>query len=207
MTTESAGSSNVIELKSFGRFFYERVGIITTVSRPDIHKTVDGTDMMGIFSTWTGDCTMTYGETDRKVESFLSTVAEYSAPYNNKKYNFKETKMIDNKTCDCYYDRDPNVEAVYVYEDFIYRIHTKNNDIIFDYSWSEPKMSDFKFDKDESPECEDYDDKIFSTPSKDYSNCGTPVTPSVSSLNSSARAEAMIFAVIAAIATSLVALF
>ena len=83
----------------------------------------------------------------------------------------KTTGKYGNKKCDIYYDTKIDDFAVYVYEDYIYAIHSGEKDdvydLILDYTWKAP-MKDFVFDH---KECVEQEKKLAETPSDDFVLC------------------------------------
>jgi len=188
-----------------GNYIYRNQGSGVLVTRPDIRMMENGTEKMAVFTASSSyNCYMYYYPINDTVDALLNEVWHLTDGFNNRTYYHKESITIDRKHYDLYYDEEKEDEVVYVHRGYIYRVELGNSYIKFDYTWFQPKTSEFALSRNSYPGCASYDQRVYSTPSRDYANCVIPVPPS---LDSSVRTEAVIFAVIAVIATSLVALF
>jgi len=211
----TSSDSNPKYYKFDGNFIYystrDRYGDdLIAISRPDIRQVENGTEEMAVFlvdESSYNTCSMNYLPIKDVVDSMHKQVWSLTDGFNNRTYYHKESVIINKRHYDLYYDEEKEDEVVYVHRGYIYKVQVGNSFVNFDYTWFQPSTSEFALDKSNFPSCASKDQRIYSTPSRDYANCVVPEPPSLGSLDSSVRTEAMIFAVIAVIATSLVALF
>jgi len=98
------------------------------------------------------------------------SIDDLTKQYSNKTYDNKESKTINGKLCDCYYN-DDDTEVVYVYNDYVYHVHTNVTDTTFEYTWDAPEMSEFKLDRSKDSSCRSQDSRAYETPSEDFIHC------------------------------------
>ena len=157
------------EIAVNGRYFKMRFKVendydITFVLRPDL----------------AGEGNITYFEYDKdEKECYVDQMEMEEAAYFLQIYgqgflmyvdgkNWENKKSVEwrGKKCDHYYDDDDD-ESIYVYDDRVYGVVYRDEEMVFEYEWEAP-MEEFVMDYSE---CVKENKKVAEVPSKDYIFC------------------------------------
>jgi len=156
----------------------EEDGMAEVLYRPDITDTKAGVKFMICATKMTvgskETCTAIYVKTDRVVDHTVDVVTALLSDVVGAKFENKDSEKYDGKKCDVYYNDDKEEFAVYVYDEYVYAIHHREDDVdydlIFDYTWNAP-LSLFVFDEKDHKDCVKKYESLADTPSVDYIFC------------------------------------
>ena len=161
-------AEDYMTLKVNGRYLWmnsKKLDDMTVVYRPDINKKEDGVEMLLGAGIMDGECLVQYVSLKDYLEILSSTLESAFQGLDNYTWAHKEEGEYNGKKCTVYYDTEIDQGAIYVYEGYIYVVHSWSYDLIIENKWEAP-MESFVL-----KECKKENSKLADTPSESYIFC------------------------------------
>jgi len=143
---------------------------ITSIYRSDMTKEKDKKEMIAIAAASDGKCK---GSDYAPLDDYFEVLKTYSETVFDELKdvtwkNKKEDVKFKGKKCTAYYNDDIDGSAIYVYDGYLYAVHSSSDDTtILEYEWDVP-MDTFVL-----KDCKSEDKRFAETPSEDFVFCAS----------------------------------